>query len=243
MKKTLKAFLGKFYTKKSAKSAAGEIQQTIEASKNDFDYLSPQFLIFGITPIAAKIITNVFNLKNSETAIVNILAIGIFIFQFCYFLTERAKLKRNGTVYNFHLYDAWGCVWFLFGSVSTLVVNVFEILYSYELIIPRVYLAALIIWEIIGIALVLIMVLFTGISLKNTIMKVASVWLVTLIPIIFCVDIKTEYLQSALEENRIAIYGDMLNSISEVKILIYIVYIVIGIYYISNRKVINNGVN
>ena len=243
MKKILKVFFEKFYTKKNLKHTAGEIRETVEASKNDFDYLSPQFLVFGITSIATRIITSMFDLEKNSAAIINVLVIGIFILQFACFLMERARLKKSGVVYNFHLYDAWGCVWFLYGSISVVVLRVFEILYSYEILIPRVYLVAVTIWETLGISLALIMIIFTGIALKNPLMSIVSAWLTALTPLMVCINVPDEGLTSAIEANRITVYYSIVSSISDIKIMICIVYIVIGICYIGNRKAVKNGID
>lgn len=241
MKEKIKAFFEKFYTKKNSRNTAGEIKQTIEVSKNDFDYLSPQFLIFGITPIATKIISIFFDYGEAASALISVLTIGVFIFQFLYFLMERAKLKKNGIVYNFHLYDAWGFVWFLFGSVSTAVLNVFKIFYTYEIMIPRVYLAAVTIWETLGIALAFIMIIFTGIALKNAVMCVVSTWLTALTPLMICINAPEEALISSIEAKKIIAYSSINSSIEFIKIIICIVYIIIGVCYIGRRKVIENG--
>ena len=106
-----------------------------------------------------------------------------------------------------------------------------------------VYYVGATVFETINIALAFILLLFSGISLKSYILNIVSVWLLILSPIIVCSKIEGDYLAIRTEESRILAYNEILSSLRPINILIYIIYISIGVFYIGKRRIVNDGIN
>lgn len=239
--KFLKVFLEKFYTGRDCRNSVVEIKETLEVSRKDFIYLGLQFVAFGLIPMFIAIITTGFDMHDKDAIILDAVYIGFFIWQFVYFLMKRAQLKKQTKVCNFNLYDAWGYVWFGFGSISVIVLELFEFLYYTANISVKVYSSAAVSLEIINVSIVLIMLLYTGIALKNIFFSAISALCTALFPLIVFVRIDDNDVLSSVSENWLGAYGIMLESIETMKFILFVFYIVIGFYCVCKRKAVENG--
>lgn len=224
--------------KNSSSGDVESIKQTIELSTLDFPFLSVQFIVFGVIFFLPKVLEGYLTQGAFETMTLYITWIPL-IPMLIYHILTRKELKKRG-IYTFQLYDTWGFVWFLLGFATFVVCLSADILLDAGKISENIAISVFLMSGVFESITATVMLMVTGFILKNGLLKAISIWIIMITPFMITMRVPedayvlTDKISPALE--------NLMQGVDEIKFIISLIYIVIGICYIMKRQEKLNGI-
>ena len=224
--------------KSSVRCDVEAIKQTIEFSTLDFPFLSVQFIVLGVIFFLPKILESYLAQDAFITMTSYIAYIALIPMLIYHFLTRKGIKKRG--IYTLQLYDTWGFVWFLFGFVNLIVCLSVDIISEAGKISENIAVSVFLISGIFEIITAAVMLMVTGFALKNGLLKAVSIWIIMITP--FMITMRVPDDAYVLMDQVSLALRNLTQGVNEIRFMISLIYIVIGVCYISKRQVISNGI-
>lgn len=214
------------------------IKQMLNRSTVNVHKLGVLFLIYGAVTLASSflttalmvVLTAVANIStvNIVSQCINGLSIAVTIGLFVMFLKNRKKMIRTENSYTMKLYDMWGIV--LFGSfVLSAIISFAAVSMSQGGIMAGAVL------NIMKYTAVCMCIFFTGHQIENKVLKVVSIVMLCVLPMLFAFDLSP--ITGSTEITSILdAYSYLAARAGLANILTLVVYIVMGIYFIIRDR-------